>query len=74
MNYQRKYNRAIGIAEYIAQGHGIKETKEEFGVSKDTIHRDLIFLANEGYGEELKRNQRLYVKAKKELQIRQRKA
>ena len=66
-NIAKRYNRALGIAEFIAEGHGIEETKEEFGVSKDIISRDLTFLAGQGYGKELERNQKLYKKAKLQL-------
>lgn len=64
---RERYNRAIGIAEFIIEGHTLKETMDEFGVKKDTISRDLVFLAQYGYGEEAKRNQELYRKAKIQL-------
>lgn len=67
MDTQKRYNRAYGIAEFIAEGHTIQEAEEEFGVSSRTISRDLIFLADYGYGEQLKRNFKLYQKAKNQL-------
>ena len=69
-NIAKRYNRALGIAEFIAEGHSIKETIEEFGVSKDTISNDLNFLVGEGYGKEYERNLKLYRKAKLQLKSR----
>lgn len=66
-NIEKRYYRSIGVAEFIAEGHSIAETKEEFGISKDTIGKDLKFLAEYGYGEENKRNMLLYQKAKMQL-------
>lgn len=62
------YYRAIGIAEYIIEGHNITQTQEEFGVSRDTISKSLDCLRTFGsFGKELNRNQLLYVKAKQQL-------
>lgn len=63
-NIKKRYNRAVGIAEFIAEGHSIRQTKEEFRISKDTIRKDLEFLATYGYGKENERNMLLYQKAK----------
>ena len=41
--YNNRYNRAVGIEKFIIEGHTIKETIEEFRVSKETIKRDIIF-------------------------------
>ena len=43
--YNNRYNRAVGIEKFIIEGHTIKETIEEFRVSKETIKRDIIFFA-----------------------------
>ena len=67
MDQRKHYNRAVGIAEFILEGHSIKETSEEFRVSKDLVCRDLEFLAGYGYGEELRNNRILYLKAKKKI-------
>lgn len=66
---RKRYNRAFGIAEFIVEGHTIRQTIDEFGVSKGTIERDLIFLAQFGYGEEAKKNMELYKRAKRQLII-----
>ena len=63
-----RYDRAVDIAQFIAEGHTLKQTIEEFRLSGRTISRDLDFLAQYGYGEENKRNIRLYLKAKAQLQ------
>ena len=70
-NIEKRYYRSISVAEFIAEGHTIDETKEEFEISKDTIRRDLNFLADYGYGKENKRNLLLYQKAKKQLELNQ---
>lgn len=70
VNIARRYNRALGIAEFIAEGHNIEETKEEFGVSGCTINRDLYFLAGQGYGKESQRNIELCNKARLQLKSR----
>ena len=69
-NIEKRYYRAIGVAEFIAEGHSIAETKEEFRISKDTIRKDLNFLAEYGYGKENEKNMLLYQKAKKTLSRR----
>lgn len=66
-NIERRYYRSIGVAEFIAEGHSIAETKEEFGISKETIRKDLKFLAEYGYGKENERNMLLYQRAKMSL-------
>ena len=63
---RKRYNRAVGFAEYILEGNTKKETIKEFRVSRDTIDRDLVFLKNCHYGNE-KRNLQLYIKVKKQL-------
>lgn len=65
--YNNRYNRAVGIAEFIIEGHTIKETIEEFQVSKETIKRDMIFLQGYGMGEQLKRNEELFKKVQNQL-------
>lgn len=67
MNNNVRYNRAVGIAQFILEGHTIEETKEEFRVSKTTISRDLNFLAQYGYGKEQEKNLELYKKTKIQL-------
>ncbi len=64
---RKRYNRAVGVAEYILEGNTKKEAMKEFRVSRDTIDRDLDFLKNCYYGNE-KRNLQLYIKVKKQLQ------
>lgn len=70
MSYIKKerarYNRSVGIAEFIIEGNTKKETMKEFKISKDTIDRDLEFLRNCYYGNE-KRNLQLYIKVKNQL-------
>ena len=56
---RKRYNRAVGVAEYILEGNTKKEAMKEFRVSRDTIDRDLDFLKNCYYGNE-KRNLQLY--------------
>ena len=63
----KRYNRAVGIAEFIAEGHTIREVKDEFKISRQTMERDLNFLAQCGYGEEAKKNINLYKRAKLQL-------
>ena len=63
---RKRYNRAVGVAEYILEGNTKKEAMKEFRVSRDTIDRDLDFLKNCYYGNE-KRNLQLYIKVKKQL-------
>ena len=43
---RKRYNRAVGVAEYILEGNTKKEAMKEFRVSRDTIDRDLDFLKN----------------------------
>lgn len=63
---RKRYNRAVGIAEFILEGNTKKEAMKEFRVSRDTIDRDLEFLKNCYYRNE-KRNLQLYIKVKKQL-------
>ncbi len=63
---RKRYNRAVGIAEFILEGNTKKEAMKEFRVSRDTIDRDLEFLKNCYYGNE-KRNLKLYIVVKKQL-------
>lgn len=63
---RKRYNRAVGIAQFILEGNTKKEAIKEFRVSRDTIDRDLDFLKNCYYGNE-KRNLQLYIKVKKQL-------
>ena len=62
-----RYNKAVGYANYILEGHTLKETAEEFQVAKDTVHRYLYELNNYGYGEEAKKNIELLRKVVKQL-------
>lgn len=64
---KRRYYREVGIAEFIIEGHTLDQTVEEFGIGKTTIRTDLQDLFQEGLGEEAKRNQELYKKAKIQL-------
>lgn len=66
-NIKKRYYRAVAIAEFIAEGHTIAETMKEIGVCKETIRKDLIFLADYGYGKENEKNMLLYQKAKNAL-------
>ena len=68
---RKRYNRAVGVAEYILEGNTKKEAMKEFRVSRDTIDRDLDFLKNCYYGNE-KRNLQLYIKVKKPFQVEDR--
>lgn len=63
----KRYNRAVGVAEFIIEGHTISQTMEEFRISKDTIQRDLKYLGENDYGINGKRNLELYKKAKIQL-------
>lgn len=63
---RKRYNRDVGIAEFILEGNTKKEAMKEFRVSRDTIDRDLEFLKNCYYRNE-KRNLQLYIKVKKQL-------
>ena len=63
---RKRYNRAVGVAEYIFEGNTKKEAIKKFRVSRDTIDRDLEFLRNCHYGNE-KRNLQLYIKVKNQL-------
>ena len=63
---RKRYNRAVGVAEFIIEENTIKETREEFGISKNTIERDLEFLKICRLGD-VKRNVQLYIDAKKQL-------
>ena len=63
---RKRYNRSVGVAEYILEGNTKKEEIKEFRVSRDTIDRDLELLRNCHCGDE-KRNLQLYIKAKKQL-------
>lgn len=65
---QKRYYRAIEIAEFIVEGHTLSETADEFGLCKCTIQRELNYLVQSGYGEEGNRNILLYKKAKIQLQ------
>ncbi len=64
---EKRYYRAVGVAEFIVEGHTIAETEEEFGITKCTIQRDLQYLSHFGYGEELAKNQKLFIRAKVQL-------
>lgn len=67
---RKKYNRAVGIAEFIIEGNTRKDAAEEFNVSTCTIERDLNFLACCEIGNP-KRNLKLYAKAKEVLRHNQ---
>ena len=64
---KKRYRRAISIAEFIAEGHTLKQTSEEFRISDATVKRDLEFLISQGNLEEYNRNVKLYKKAKLQL-------
>lgn len=64
---RKRYNRAVGIAEFIIEGNTKQETVEEFRVSRDTIDRDLEFLRTCLWGDK-EGNLKLYTKAKKQFQ------
>ena len=66
-NIKKRYNRALSIAEFIVEGHTLKQTAEEFRVSDTTVKRDLEFLISQGNREEYDRNFKLYIKAKVQL-------
>ena len=63
---RKRYNRAVGIAEFIIEGNTKKEAMKEFRVSRDTIDRDLELLRNCHCGDE-KRNLQLYIDVKKQF-------
>ncbi len=63
---KKKYYRAVGVAEFIIEGHTIKQTTNEFRISSDTITKDLKYLVSCEYGNQ-KENIKLYVRAKKQL-------
>jgi len=64
----KRFYRARNIAIFIAEGHTLTETEEEFSLGATAIRSHLYFLANEGYGEELKKNRQLYLEAKRQLE------
>lgn len=66
-NYTKRYNRDLGIVEFIVEGHTMKQTAEEFKVSEATVNRALKFIITQGDREEHERNVRLYKKAKMQL-------
>ncbi|MBP3255114.1 MAG: DeoR family transcriptional regulator [Clostridia bacterium] len=43
---QQKRNRSVQVCEYLAEDekHTMKDVKEEFGISKETVRRDLEYL------------------------------
>ena len=43
---KKKYYRAVGVAEFIIEGHTIKQTTNEFRISSDTITKDLKYLVS----------------------------
>ena len=61
-----RYNRAVGVAEFIIEGNTIKKTREEFNISRETIERNLEFLVHCLLGDR-NRNIKLYIDAKKQL-------
>ena len=63
---RKRYNRAVGIAKFIIKGNTKEKAVEEFGVSRDTINRDLEFLRTCSWGDE-KENSKLYIKAKRQI-------
>ena len=68
LNIQQQYNRALQIAYFLCEGgHTIKDVCDEFRICKSTCQSDLKLLASYGFGDELKRNQLLYIKAKTAL-------
>ena len=67
-NIKEQYNRALQIAYFLIEGgHLVKDVCKEFRISHDTYQRDMKLLATYGYGNELKRNRILYIKAKTAL-------
>lgn len=69
----KRKNRQVGIAECILEGMTITDTAKEYGISRETVKRDLVELFYEGYGEEerqIKKNKILALRALKEIQKR----
>lgn len=67
MTRRERYNRAVGVAEFIIEGHTKNETAEEFGIAKTTVYHDLEFLfyyCSQSH-EEREKNRKLYLVAKK---------
>lgn len=67
-NVEKRYTRALQIAEFFMEGgHCIEDACNEFGISRTMINKEMGFLCTYGYGMELKRNQTLFILAKKAL-------
>lgn len=69
----KRKNRQVGVAECILEGMTIKDTAKEYGISRETVRRDLAELFYDGYGEnetQIKKNKILAMRALKELQNR----
>lgn len=69
MKGRERYNRALGVTEFIIEGHTEAEAAEEFGIAQTTVRSDLEFLFHYSgcsYVEQEK-NSKLYIKAKKRL-------
>lgn len=71
MSYQKsaRYYRAADIAIYISEGHTVREAEQEFRISARTILRDLDFLAGYGFGEQHEKCIKLYLKARRQIDI-----
>ena len=56
-SYFKNYYRCINVARYICQdgGHSVRETAEEFRVSRTTIQRDLNTLHEIAFGGYLRK-------------------
>lgn len=64
-----RYNRARGIAEYILEGHNVREAEEEFRLTNKTIWCELRFLRDFGYDYENLKNKTIYRLVLKKLKI-----
>ncbi len=61
---EKRYKRALRIADFLMEGgYLIQDAAKEFRISRDTVRKDLQFLATHGYDKELERNRIMYIKA-----------
>ena len=65
LSRKEQYNRALQIAYFIIEGgYLVDDVVREFRISKATYKSDMKVLCSYGFGEELKKNQILYLKTR----------
>ena len=68
LTVQQQLIRAKQIAYFILEGgHLVQDVLDEFRISNTTYNSDMRLLYSWGYGEELKKNQILYIKTRTAL-------